>query len=61
MSKAAANMLTKVLACEWADRNIRVNAIAPGYIRTELVEGVIEEGYVASWGHREAYSAGAHR
>lgn len=43
-SKAAANMLTKVLACEWADRNIRVNAIAPGYIRTELVEGVIEKG-----------------
>jgi NAD(P)-dependent dehydrogenase (short-subunit alcohol dehydrogenase family) len=37
-------MLTKVLACEWADRSIRVNAIAPGYIRTELVQGVIEKG-----------------
>jgi NAD(P)-dependent dehydrogenase (short-subunit alcohol dehydrogenase family) len=43
-SKAAGNMLTKVLACEWADRNIRVNAIAPGYIRTELVQGVIDQG-----------------
>ncbi len=43
-SKAGANMLTKVLACEWADRSIRVNAIAPGYIRTELVQGVIEKG-----------------
>jgi len=43
-SKAAGNMLTKVLASEWADRNIRVNAIAPGYIRTELVQGVIDNG-----------------
>ena len=37
-------MLTRVLASEWADRNIRVNAIAPGYTRTELVEGVIRAG-----------------
>jgi NAD(P)-dependent dehydrogenase (short-subunit alcohol dehydrogenase family) len=45
-SKAAANMLTKVLAIEWADRNIRVNAIAPGYILTELVQGVIDRGMI---------------
>lgn len=43
-SKAGANMLTKVLASEWADKGIRVNAIAPGYVRTELVQGVIEKG-----------------
>jgi NAD(P)-dependent dehydrogenase (short-subunit alcohol dehydrogenase family) len=43
-SKAAANMLTKVLAVEWAKKNVRVNAIAPGYIRTELVQGVIDKG-----------------
>ena len=43
-SKAAGNMLTKVLASEWAHKNIRVNAIAPGYIRTELVQGVIDNG-----------------
>ncbi len=43
-SKAAANMLTKVLAIEWAKKNIRVNAIAPGYFRTELVQGVIDKG-----------------
>jgi 3-oxoacyl-[acyl-carrier protein] reductase len=43
-SKAAANMLTKVLAIEWAQKNIRVNAIAPGYTRTELVQGVIDKG-----------------
>ncbi len=43
-SKAGANMLTKLLACEWASKNIRVNAIAPGYIRTELVQGLIDRG-----------------
>ncbi|MBW2632649.1 MAG: 3-oxoacyl-ACP reductase FabG [Deltaproteobacteria bacterium] len=43
-SKAAGNMLTKVLASEWAAKKIRVNAIAPGYIRTELVQGVIDKG-----------------
>jgi len=43
-SKAAGNMLTKVLAAEWASKQIRVNAIAPGYIRTELVQGVIDKG-----------------
>lgn len=43
-SKAAANMLTKVLAIEWAKKNIRVNAIAPGYFRTELVQEVIDNG-----------------
>lgn len=43
-SKAGANMLTKVLASEWASKNIRVNAIAPGYIRTELVQELIDRG-----------------
>ncbi len=43
-SKAACNMLTKVLAVEWARKNVRVNAIAPGYFRTELVQGVIDQG-----------------
>ena len=43
-SKAGANMLTKVLSSEWASHGIRVNAIAPGYIRTELVQGIIDSG-----------------
>ncbi len=41
-SKAAVNMLTKVLAVEWAKEKIRVNAIAPGYIRTEMVQKSID-------------------
>ncbi len=43
-SKAGSNMLTRVLAIEWAKHNINVNAIAPGYIRTEMVQGVIDQG-----------------
>ncbi|MBU2867803.1 SDR family NAD(P)-dependent oxidoreductase [Pacificibacter marinus] len=43
-TKAAVVALTKVLAIEWADRNIRVNAIGPGYVRTALTETLVEQG-----------------
>jgi NAD(P)-dependent dehydrogenase (short-subunit alcohol dehydrogenase family) len=36
VSKAAVIQMTKTLALEWARYRIRVNAIAPGYIETEL-------------------------
>lgn len=39
-SKAAVHHLTQSLAAEWADRNVRVNAVAPTYIRTPLNEFV---------------------
>ncbi|BBK32094.1 NAD(P)-dependent dehydrogenase (short-subunit alcohol dehydrogenase family) [Stella humosa] len=35
-SKAGLDHLTRVLALEWARHGIRVNAIAPGYIETEI-------------------------
>ena len=37
------HQLTKGLAVEWAEHGIRVNAIAPGYIRTELTDEVMKE------------------
>jgi NAD(P)-dependent dehydrogenase (short-subunit alcohol dehydrogenase family) len=36
ISKAAVVQMTKVLALEWARHRIRVNALAPGYIETDL-------------------------
>ncbi|OMO79069.1 Short-chain dehydrogenase/reductase SDR [Corchorus olitorius] len=41
-TKGAMNQLAKYLACEWAKDNIRVNSVAPWFIRTPLAEPYIE-------------------
>jgi NAD(P)-dependent dehydrogenase (short-subunit alcohol dehydrogenase family) len=49
-SKAAVIMLTKSLAGEWASRGVRVNAIAPGYIGTEMTKiGMSNESWYKVW------------
>lgn len=50
-SKGAVNLITKSVALEYADRNIRVNAVAPGFIESGLVNkeslGDFYDGLVA--------------
>lgn len=39
-SKGGMEMITRTLAEEWAGKGIRVNTLAPGYIETEMTEGL---------------------
>jgi NAD(P)-dependent dehydrogenase (short-subunit alcohol dehydrogenase family) len=48
-SKAAVVQLTKSLAAEWAPHGIRVNAISPGYMDTELNRTGKLEGQKKIW------------
>lgn len=42
-SKAAIIQMTKVMAMEWGERGIRVNAIGPWYFRTPLTENLLSD------------------
>ncbi len=42
-SKAAVNLLTKSLGCEWGPHKINVNAIAPTVFRTELTQWMFDD------------------
>jgi gluconate 5-dehydrogenase len=44
-AKGGLKMLTKNLACEWAEYNIQVNAIGPGYIATPQTAPLRENGH----------------
>lgn len=69
MSKTAMVGLVRTLAAEWGPSGIRVNALAPGYIRTELTRPLQEDsGFnqwvqqrtpVARWGEPEDIAAPA--
>jgi NAD(P)-dependent dehydrogenase (short-subunit alcohol dehydrogenase family) len=40
-AKGGVNALTKLLATEWGDRNVRVNAIAPHFFQTEMTREIL--------------------
>jgi gluconate 5-dehydrogenase len=48
-TKGAVRQMTRGLCAEWARRNIQINAIAPGYIRTELNRALIDDEAFSDW------------
>jgi Tropinone reductase 1 len=43
MTKAAMQQMTRNLACEWAEDGVRVNSVAPWYIRTRRTSGPLSD------------------
>ncbi|XP_074557045.1 tropinone reductase homolog At5g06060-like [Curcuma longa] len=53
VTKGAINQFTRSLACEWARDNIRTNCVAPGTIKTPMIEHALQdETFVAMETHR---------
>jgi gluconate 5-dehydrogenase len=48
-SKGGIRQLVKALAVDWADFNIRVNALGPGYIQTGMTRSLYEDEEFDSW------------
>jgi NAD(P)-dependent dehydrogenase (short-subunit alcohol dehydrogenase family) len=49
MSKAAMAQMTRALALEWGDRGVRVNALAPGFILTDLTRKLWSDATMQEW------------
>jgi gluconate 5-dehydrogenase len=48
-TKGAIASMTRALAVEWAEHNVQVNAIAPGFIRTDLNKVLWEDAKILDW------------
>jgi gluconate 5-dehydrogenase len=48
-SKGAVKMLTKGMAIDWAPLGLNVNAIGPGYFKTELTEALVKDEAFNAW------------
>ncbi len=53
-SKGAVINLTRSLACTWASRKVRVNAVAPGWFPSEMTAGVFAVPAFLEWVKRQA-------
>ncbi|GLQ24556.1 3-oxoacyl-ACP reductase [Algimonas ampicilliniresistens] len=62
-TKAGVSQMGRVLAYDWARMGINVNMIAPGYIQTEINDGLFETDYgrsmLAKWPRRRVIDADA--
>jgi NAD(P)-dependent dehydrogenase (short-subunit alcohol dehydrogenase family) len=57
-SKGAIAQLTKVIAVEYGDRGIRANAVAPGVVETDILEGIVEDSRATLAGYGGAHPIG---
>jgi NAD(P)-dependent dehydrogenase (short-subunit alcohol dehydrogenase family) len=48
-AKGGVNQLTRLLACEWGDRNLRVNVLAPNFFISEMTRRLLEDSGMADW------------
>jgi gluconate 5-dehydrogenase len=49
VSKSGLEQMTRALALEWGPRGIRVNAIAPGFILTDLTQKLWSQPHMKAW------------
>ncbi|MCL4151081.1 UNVERIFIED_CONTAM: hypothetical protein GTU68_040814 [Idotea baltica] len=48
-AKGGLEMLTKAMTAEWAEENIQINGIAPGYFATEMTKSLVEDKSFNDW------------
>jgi len=56
--KAAVIMMTRVAAAEWARHGVRVNTVAPGFLRTPMWEADVERGAIDEGAYLDLVPAG---
>jgi gluconate 5-dehydrogenase len=54
ISKAGVSMMTRGMAAEWGEHGVRVNAIAPGFILTDMTNKLWSNPTMQKWGHANA-------